>query len=246
MSLYDRKLDPTKPSWTKRRDAGEITFQTEPRMRVIMQKMIDLMDKFAERGAMSDGYNEEQRDFYGGKYASWMMGCWLGSDIEPNKVDMEMEYWPIPDMFGDEPTFYQTSRIPAGWAMTTSVLEPDGSKGKRYDVALSAMELYYDEKVYQEYVNGECQFNYGYAKAIPITGPRSDWPPAQHLFDSMVENMKKYGYTHGSHIALDDQQPLGIMECYRAVMQEILAGNHDIDALLKMLDDDWNQARKGS
>ena len=29
-------------------------------------------------------------------------------------------------------------------------------------------------------------------------------------------------------------------------MQEIQAGNRDIDALLKMLDDDWKAGRKGN
>ena len=29
-------------------------------------------------------------------------------------------------------------------------------------------------------------------------------------------------------------------------MQEVQAGNRDIDALLKMLDDDWEAGRKGS
>jgi hypothetical protein len=30
------------------------------------------------------------------------------------------------------------------------------------------------------------------------------------------------------------------------MMQEILAGNKDIDRLLKMLDEDWDSARKGT
>jgi hypothetical protein len=31
----------------------------------------------------------------------------------------------------------------------------------------------------------------------------------------------------------------------RAVSQELLAGNRDYDKLLKMLDDEWDQGRKG-
>lgn len=37
--------------------------------------MIELAEHFVDKGALSDGYNEEQRDFCGGKGATWMMGC---------------------------------------------------------------------------------------------------------------------------------------------------------------------------
>jgi len=106
--MYDRIGDPAKPSWTKRRDAGEVHFATDPTARQVIEKMIYLVDNFVDKGVLSDGYNEEQRDFYGGKGAAWMMGCWLAGDIEPNQVDFEMEYWPVPSMRGRQPIFVQT------------------------------------------------------------------------------------------------------------------------------------------
>ena len=66
----------SRPSWTHRRDAGEIRFATDPQAQMIVRRMIELADDFIDKASLSDGYNEEQRIFYGGKAATWMMGCW--------------------------------------------------------------------------------------------------------------------------------------------------------------------------
>lgn len=236
--MYDRAADPAKPSWTKRRDAGEVHFAKDPTARQVMEKMIYLVDNFVEKGALSDGYNEEQRDFYGGKGATWMMGCWMAGDIEPNRVDFEMEYWPAPSMLGRPPIFVQTSGMPAGWAMTTSASD------EKQEKALAVLETFYDPAVYQEYLNGECQF--GEAEKVPAKAPAYSWPPAQHLIENMSANLQRYGTTRGFHIALDDVPPPAFHDMMARVMQEIMAGNRNIDALLKMLDNDWDSARKGT
>ena len=62
----------------------------------------------------------------------------------------------------------------------------------------------------------------------------------------MQANLERYGYTLGFHIALDDMPPAAFHDYMKSVMQEIMAGNRDVDALLKMLDDDWDSARKGT
>lgn len=237
--VYDRVTGvPDSPSWTKRKDKGEVSFATDPVARQAIEKMIFLVDNFVEKGALSDGYNEEQRDFYSGKGAAWFMGCWMAGDIEPNKVDFEIDYWPVPSMLGRPPVFIRTSAVPAGWAITTT------AQGEKLDKAMAALETFYDPVVYQEYLNGECQF--GEAKKVPVTAPIYDWPPAQKLIERMKANYDQYGYTLGFHIALDDMPPPAIHEYMKSVMQGIMAGERDIDKLLKMLDTDWESGRKGT
>ena len=237
--MYERLAapNPTTPSWTHRRDKGEISFATDPLARQIMEKMSYLLDNFVEKGALSDGYNEEQRDFYGGKGATWMMGCWLAGDIEANKVDFDMAYWPTPSLTGRSPVFLRTSGMQSGWAVTTS------ATGEKLEKAMAVMDAFYDPQVYQLFLNGECQF--AEASKVPVEGPKSNWPPAQRLIDNMKQNLDKYGTTLGFHIALDDMPPPAFTTTMARVMQEILAGNKDIDKLLKMLDDDWDSGRKG-
>ena len=235
--VYDRQRAPDAPSWTKRRDKGEIRFATDPQMHSIIEKMIQFCDAFVEKGALSDGYNEEQRDFYGGKAATWMMGCWIGGDIEPNKVDLDLDYWPIPSMTGKPLVFIETSSIPNGWAVSSA------ATGEKHDKAVAALEAFYDPAVYQAFLNGESQFRL--ATKVNVEGPKSDWKPAQQLYDRMAANMAKYGTTPGYHIAVDDLPPPAFATSMARVMQEILAGTRDIDKLLKMLDDDWDSARKG-
>ena len=237
-NMYDRTPDGSKPSWTIRRNRGEVRFATDPTARLVIEKMIHLVDNFVDKGAASDGYNEEQRAFYGGKGASWMMGCWLAGDIEPNKVDFDIEYWPIPSMTGRKPVFVETSIPPSGWAITTS------ATGEKYDKALAVLEAFYDPHVHQLFLNGECQF--GRAAKVAAKNPKSNWPPAQRLFDNMAAMMAKYGTTPGFHLALDDIPPrIFFSNTMKAVMQEIVVGNRDVGALLKMLDDDWDSALKG-
>jgi len=238
--MYDRLSTPeaTKPSWTKRRDNREIFFATDPLAKQIMEKMIYLVDNFVDKGAGSDGYNEEQRDFYGGKGATWMMGCWMAGDIEPNKVDFEMAYWPVPSLIGRPPCFIRTSGMQSGWAMTAS------AAGEKHDKGMSALECFYDPEVYQIFLNGECQF--AEASKVPVKGPQSAWPPCQRLIDDMKANLDKYGMTLGDHIALDDMPPATFTLTMARAMQEVLAGNRDIAKILKMMDDDWDSARKGT
>ena len=226
------------PSWTKRRDNREVFFATDPLAKQIREKMIYLLDNFVDKGAGSDGYNEEQRDFYGGKGATWMMGCWMAGDIEPNKVEFDMAYWPVPSVIGRPPCFIQTSGMQSGWAMTTS------AAGEKRDKAMNVLETFYDPEVYQLFLNGECQF--AEAANVPVKGPRSEWPPAQRLIDNMKAGLNKYGTTLGFHIALDDMPPPTFTITMARAMQEILAGNRDIDKILKMMDDDWDSTRKGT
>ena len=235
--MYDRTVEPATASWTKRRDAGEVRFATDPIARQALETMFDLVENFVDKGAGSDGYNEEQRDFYGGKGAAWFMGCWMAGDLEPNRVDFKMEYWPVPSMVGRPRVFIRTSGMPSGWAITTS------ATGEKRDKAMAVMEAFYDPEVYQALLNGECQF--GEATKVPATMPQYGWAPAQRLIENMRRNLAKYGTTRGFHIALDDMPPPGFHDMMARVMQEIMAGTRDIDKLLKILDDEWDSARKG-
>jgi len=235
--MYGRDIDPATPSWTKRRDAGEVRFATDPIARKAIETMIYLVDHFVEKGAGSDGYNEEQRDFYGGNGATWFMGCWMAGDLEPNQVDFDLEYWPIPSMIGRPPVFLRTSGIPSGWAITSS------ATGVRRDKAIAVLEAFYDPVVYQVFLNGECQF--GQAEKIPVKMPHYEWLPAQRLIENMSANLDRYGTTLGFHIALDDMMPPGFLDTLARVVQEIIAGTRDVDKLLKIMDDEWDSARKG-
>jgi len=236
--MYNRVVDPATQSWTQRRDAGEVAFATDPVARKAIETMIYIVDHFVEKGVLSDGYNEEQRDFYGGKGAAWMMGCWMVGDIEPNRVEFEMAYWPVPSLTGRRPVFIQTSGMPSGWAITTS------ATGETLEKAHAVLDTFYDPKVYQEFLNGECQFSQ--ATNVPVTQPQYDWPPAQRLIDDMRAHLGAYGTTLGFHIALDDIPPPAFHTTMARVTQEIMAGTRDVDKLLKMLDDGWDSGRKGT
>jgi ABC-type glycerol-3-phosphate transport system substrate-binding protein len=235
-TLYDAAGGAGQASWTRRRDEAKVSFATDPQARKILERMVELLDGFVEKGALSDGYNQEQADFYGGKGATWMMGCWIGGDIEPNKVDFEMEYWPVPSLSGREPRYIYTSSFQNGWAITSS------ATGEKLEKARAALDAFYDPHVYQLFLNGESQFKE--AQKVAVAGPSSAWAPAQALYDNMAAGMKLHGTTVGYHIGLDDMPPPSFSMSMARVMQEILAGNKDVDALLKMLDDDWDSARK--
>jgi len=237
-NVYEREPGPGKPSWTILRNQGKVRFAADPAMRLVLEKMIQLLDKYVDKGAASDGYNEEQKLFYGGQGATWMMGCWIGGDIDANKVDLDLDYWPIPSMTGKPPLFVETSGMPSGWAITTS------AAGPKLEKAMSVLETFWDPDVFQLFLNGEYQFNV--SSRSGVKQPKSDWPPAQRLADTMLARLARYGSTRGFHIALDDMPPPIMMDnTFKAVMQEILAGTRDVDKLLKMLDDDWDSGLKG-
>jgi raffinose/stachyose/melibiose transport system substrate-binding protein len=236
-NLYHQRPAAGTLSFTKLRDEKKFFFSTDPTSKLILKNIAHLIENFAPKGCASDGYNEQQRDFYGGKGATWMMGCWLGGDLEPHKVNFDIEYWPIPSMTGKPPVFVDTSQMPNGWAITTS------ATGEKLEKARSAMDCFFDAQVYQLFLNGEMQL--GLAEKIPVKGPKCNWAPAQHFVESMSANVKKYGTTPGMHLALDDFPPLTFEHVTKAICQELLAGNRDFDKLLKMLDDEWEQGRKG-
>lgn len=238
VNLYDPHPAPGSVSWTKRRDQKSVAFATDPTARLILENMIRLVENFTDKGAASDGYNEEQRQFYGGKGATWIMGCWIGGDLEPNRVDFEIDYWPFPPLARErKPAFIDGSELQCGWAVTTA------AQGEKRDKAIAVLEAYYDPAVYQLWLNGEAQFST--AAKVPVKGPKSEWAPAQKFYDNMAARLEAAGSTPGYNLSLEDMPPLLMESTYARVMQEILAGNRDVDKLLKMMDDDWDSARKG-
>lgn len=236
-NLYHDAPAPDRPSFNTQLDRGEARFATNPTARLVLANVADLLERFAPKGAGSDGYNEQQRDFYAGKGATWIMGCWLAGDLEPQKVDFEIEYWPIPSMTGRAPIFFSSSQMPNGWAITTQ------ATGEKAAKARAALDLFYDPVVYQAFLNGEAQM--GIATRVNAKTPQYDWPAANQFVNSMATNVARYGTTPGMQIALDDYPPLNFDAAMRAVSQELLVGNRDFDKLLTLLDTEWAQGRKG-
>ena len=231
------QVDESIPSWSARRDKRQTTFQTDPKARLVLQKLVELLGEFADDGALSDGYDEAKSEFYRGKTACWLMGCWIGGDLEPNKVAFEIDYWPIPSMTGRKPIFLTGSYLQTGWAVTKTATGPKLAK------AFAVLDALYDPKVYQIWLNAESMIPTA-AKVPGVTGPQSDWPAARHFYDSMLASHAAYGVTRGASITMADQPPIGLETTMKEVMQEILTGKHDLDALLKKLDDAWDSLRK--
>jgi ABC-type glycerol-3-phosphate transport system substrate-binding protein len=235
LNLYDYEPTPNKPSWTALRDAGKVKFATDPTARLVMQKMIDLLDEFAEKGALSDGYSEEQRKFYGGQGATWIMGCWIAGDIEAQKIGEDIDYWPVPSMVGRPPAFIEAKKMQSGWAISSKLT------GEKLQKAMAVLDAFYDPQVHQLYLNGEGMFKL--ATKVQIDGPKSAWPPAQKLFDRMGAALKGTAAAAGWQIGLDDMPPQSI--AWERPMQEILSGDKDVSRLLGILDDEWDRGRKG-
>jgi ABC-type glycerol-3-phosphate transport system substrate-binding protein len=235
LNMYDFEAKPGTPSWTMRRDKGEVRFATDPTAQLVMKNMVGLLDEFAEKGALSDGYPEEQRKFYGGKGATWIMGCWIAGDIEAQKITEDIDYWPIPSMVGRPPAFIEAKNMQSGWAINAKL------KGERLEKAMAVLDAFYDANVHQLYLNGEGMFLL--ATKVPIKGPQSKWPQAQTLFDRMGEALKTSASAAGWQIGLDDMPPQSL--AWERPMQEILSGNKDVGKLLGILDDEWDRGRKG-
>lgn len=238
ISMYDYEVEPAVPSWTQRRDAREVTFAADADALRAMGWMAELVGQFALEGALSDGYNEEQRDFYGGKAATWIMGCWIGGDLEANKVPFEVEYWPIPAVPGRDPRFVTNSGGQSGWAISSSAAE-----GEKHDKAVAVLDAFYDPDVYQLYLNGEAMLDD--REASPVTGPKTEWPQAQAFYDNMAANYRKYGGAAGAWRSCSDKWPAGMEMSMMRVVQEMVSGERDSAKLLGMLDADWDNARKG-
>ena len=239
-NLYARRgaeVETDSSSWTRRRDAGQVKFATDPVARKIVRNMIDLLEKYAGEGVLSDGYGESKSEFYRGKSATWLMGCWIGGDLEPNKVDFEVEYWPFPSMTGGEPVFVTGSFLQTGWAVTTSAAGPKREK------AVAVLEALYDPEVYQAWLNAEAML--ATAKKVEgVSGPRSEWPASRFFCENMAAKLERYGITRGAFIALDDQPPSVLAETCKQVMQSILIGERDVTKLLGVLDREWDLGRR--
>ncbi len=240
-NLYEYRgapVDEHKPSWTRRRDAGEVRFATDPVARKIMMNTIQFLTTYADKGVLSDGYSESKGEFFQGKSATWIMGCWIGGDLEANKVQVEIEYWPFPSMTGRKPAFVTGSSLQSGWAITST------AQGDKQAKALAAVKALYDPEVYQIWLNAEAQLATA-TNVPPVTGPHSDWPASKAFYANMAANTRKYGTTRGAGVNLDNQPPLSMEDAYMRVMQDILTGERDVGKLLGKLDAAWETGRKG-
>lgn len=239
-NLYEYRgddVDPARPSWTRRRDEGKTSFAADPRARRILGRLVELVTGFADDGALSDGYDEAKSEFYQGKTGCWLMGCWIGGDLEPNRTGFEIDYWPIPSMVGRRPIFLTGSYLQSGWAVTRAAAGPAREK------ALAVLDALYAPEVYQAWLNAESMVPTA-TKVPGVMGPRSDWPAAKHFYDSMIAAYKEYGASRGAAITMADQPPTGLDATMKEVMQEVLTGRRDVDAFLRKLDDAWDSLRK--
>lgn len=238
--LYDRP-GANRASWTKRKNRGEISFATDPNARVIMTNLAALLQEFVGKAALSDGYAEEGRKFYGGTAATWIMGCWLCGELEPNKVDQDIAYWPVPSMLGRPPVFVGNYLPQNGWAISSGVLGPKGQMTARAEKCRAAFDAFYAPEVYQQFLNGEAQFSV--ATKVAVKGPQSAWPAAQRLFAQMQAGVKQYGTTPGYYLGVDDVPPQSMK--WPRVMQQILVEKPDVDRILRSLDEEWSTAQRG-
>ena len=62
----------------------------------------------------------------------------------------------------------------------------------------------------------------------------------------MAGKVERWGTTPGFFVSIADYPPTGFGKTLGRVTQEIIIGNHDVDALLEMLDRDWEAGRKAS
>jgi len=231
------KADIGAESWTRRKDAGKVSFAKDPIARKVMQNLIDLLGEFADEGAADAGYKEDKGEFYAGRSATWLMGCWIGGDLEPGEVDLEIEYWPIPSMVGRKPIFLTGSYMQTGWAVTVK------ATGAKRDKAFAVLDALNDPKVYQTWLNAESMIPTA-TKVRGVTGPKSDFPAAKRFYASMIANHQKYGHSRGANIAMDDTVPVGIEADFLKIMQSILEGEKDVQKLLGRLDKAWEIGRK--
>jgi hypothetical protein len=81
-------------------------------------------------------------------------------------------------------------------------------------------------------------------KVAGVTGPQSEHPATQYFCKSMIENYKIFGVTRGATITMADQPPSGLDTTMKEIMQEVLTGKRDVDALLTKLDNAWDSLRK--
>ena len=229
--------DPAKPSFTLLRDQGKATFAGEPTAKRILERVIALVTKYAGKGVLSDGYEESKRDFYGGGSATWLMGCWIGGDLEPNNVTTEVAYWPLPALADRPPIFVTGSSLQTGWAITTS------ATGEKQAKALAACEALYDPATYQAWLNGEAMLATA-TKVADVTGPQTEHPVAKAFVADLAANVKRYGTTRGAMRSIDDQWPQGFEDACQRLMQNVLTGERDSAKLLGELDKAWDTARK--
>ena len=103
----------------------------------------------------------------------------------------------------------------------------------------------YHPKVYQAYLNAEGML-LNATQVEGVDGPKSTWGPTQRLFERLRTNLDHWGWTPGYFISVEDYPPTSFVFTLARIMQELQAGNRDIDALLKMLDDNWEAGRKGN
>lgn len=201
--------------------AGEESFETIPEYKSSVEKMIQLLD-YANEDSLALGYDQAINDFANGEGWMFLQGSWTLPSFLSANPDFNVEFTILPNDNGKP---IATQAVDTGFCVNAKVAhEPEKMEAidKFLSFALSAegAQIYTDNDK-----SPSC-----------VTGVKAEVPQFQPFFDYVEAN----GFeADGAY------PPTGFEDTKRGKIQNVLL-DKDVDAFLKEMTNDWNQAVEDS
>lgn len=201
--------------------AGEESFETIPEYKSGVEKMIQLLD-YANEDSLALGYDQAINDFANGEGWMFLQGSWTLPSFLSANPDFNVEFTILPNDNGKP---IATQAVDTGFCVNAKVAdEPEKMEAidKFLSFALSAegAQIYTDNDK-----SPSC-----------VTGVKAEVPQFQPFFDYVEAN----GFeADGAY------PPTGFEDTKRGKIQNVLL-DKDVDAFLKEMTNDWNQAVEDS
>jgi len=229
------------PNWSMHRTQGEVRFNN-PVTRRSLERLRETMP-YWQSGAMSATNDEVWRLFLQGDVAILINGgTWQIPQVDNGDIVIPFEVG-----FMIPPQDRAEDRRINSFHDNLFVINSQ-TTGERFDAAVNLLHLYFSSEFYPIALNA--------ASAFPSVRGFDDFefdithPTAIAMFDEVLAAINEVGTVPHAHAAQGDNMwPAGAREMAERIVQDLAAGNDDLDALMDMFDDAWDvgvrQAQQG-
>jgi len=221
------------PDWPKRRTAGEVKFNNPVTKRALEQFAETI--PYWQKGALSATYDQVKGLFFSGEVAIMANGgIYNAAEVNTGELDVgfEIGYMPMPqDRAEDRRVNVYKDNL---WVINSEV------DGKKMEAVSDFIRFFYSSGIYVKFLDANASMPT--AKGFESYAPTMDHPVAAVMVEEIRVAMEALGTVTHAHAAQGDNiWPQGAREMSEKIVQELAAGNQNLEELMNMFDEQWDK-----
>ncbi|WP_165972296.1 ABC transporter substrate-binding protein [Paenibacillus piri] len=221
------------PNWPKLRTEGKVKFNN-PVTRRALEQLKESMP-YWQKGALSATADQVKGLFFSGKVAIMANGgIYNAAEVNTGelKAGFEIGYL-TPPQDKAETRKINTYRDNM-WVINKN------ASGEKLQAVADFLKFFYSKEIYEQFLNANAVMPT--VKGFENYKPAMENPTAAKMVAEIRAAMDKHGTVAHAHAAQGDNiWPQGAREMSEKIVQELAAGNDNLDQLMNLFDEQWDK-----